>query len=671
MTLPLAALLQGAVAGGPTGQTYVDDVFSTYLYTGNGSTQTITNGIDLAGKGGMVWIKSRNLGQDHSIWDTTRGTSSELRANSTIQAQTVTNGVTAFGASGFTLNGAYGATNDSVGTYVSWTFRKAPKFFDVVTYTGTGSSQTISHSLNQTVGVLVIKRISGTGNWATFARTGGAAGATQYAYFNTSAGLNLTAAAGATGIGAEAAGFITSTGFKPNDLSGSGGAGNADNINENGSTYVAYLFAHDPSADGIIQCGSFTANGGGSDLTINLGWEPQYVMMKNVSVSNDWHVFDTSRGFGVDRPINLLRANTSGAEQVETGSSYFGIYANGFKTLVSSGGFSYAAGNTVIYLAIRRPNKPPTTGTQVYNAIAYTANDTDGRKLSGIGFPPDLVSIDPRSSYTTPGGPNWFSRLTGNGRFLTTASTSAELDGSSNSNGILGQDDFTVSRNGTNVWSNVGSYLYILHAFRRAPGVFDVVCGDSGDATVARTHSLGVKPELIIEKYRDIASQWDVYCDRLNGGVNPEDYYLELNGISAQMSSTDVWGAAGPSASYFYKSVVAPYKAVFYLFASKAGISKVGSYTGNGSSQTINCGFSAGARFILIKRTDATGDWYVWDSTRGIVAGDDPHLSLNTTAAEVTTDDSIDPDNSGFIVNQLAATNINVTSATYIYLAFA
>jgi hypothetical protein len=107
-----------------------------------------------------------------------------------------------------------------------------------------------------------------------------------------------------------------------------------------------------------------------------------------------------------------------------------------------------------------------------------------------------------------------------------------------------------------------------------------------------------------------------------------------------------------------------------YLFATLVGISKVFSYTGNGSSQTINCGFATGARFVLIKRTDAAGDWYVWDTVRGLVAGNDPHISLNTTSAEVTTDDSIDPDSSGFIVNQLSATNINVTSATYIGLAY-
>jgi hypothetical protein len=110
---------------------------------------------------------------------------------------------------------------------------------------------------------------------------------------------------------------------------------------------------------------------------------------------------------------------------------------------------------------------------------------------------------------------------------------------------------------------------------------------------------------------------------------------------------------------------------VAYLFASCPGVSKVGSYTGNGSSQTIDCGFAAGARFVLIKRTNAAGDWYVWDTARGIVSGNDPHLSLNTTAAEVTTNDTIDPASSGFIVNQVSATNVNVSSATYIYLAIA
>jgi len=100
-------------------------------------------------------------------------------------------------------------------------------------------------------------------------------------------------------------------------------------------------------------------------------------------------------------------------------------------------------------------------------------------------------------------------------------------------------------------------------------------------------------------------------------------------------------------------------------------VSKCFSFTGNGTSQTINCGFTAGAKFVLIKRTDSTGNWLVADTARGIVSGNDPLLYLNSTAAEVTTLDWIDPDNSGFIVNQESTANANVNNATYIGLAIA
>ena len=100
-------------------------------------------------------------------------------------------------------------------------------------------------------------------------------------------------------------------------------------------------------------------------------------------------------------------------------------------------------------------------------------------------------------------------------------------------------------------------------------------------------------------------------------------------------------------------------------------MSKVGSYTGNGSSQTIDMGFASGARFFLVKRTDSTGNWWVYDSTRGITAPADPALALNSTAAEVTSADAVDPTNVGLIVNQEATCNINVSGATYIYLGIA
>ena len=157
----------------------VEDVFSTYLYTGTGSTQTITNGIDLAGEGGLVWLKSRNGSSSafHIIYDTERGTGPNGGrifggTASTNGADTQSDGLQSFNSNGFTLgaNLFENGTNASYGTeYCSWTFRKAPKFFDVVTYTGDGTSnRQIPHSIDGPVGFILIKSTSGTGNWLLF-----------------------------------------------------------------------------------------------------------------------------------------------------------------------------------------------------------------------------------------------------------------------------------------------------------------------------------------------------------------------------------------------------------------------------------------------------------------------------------------------------------------------
>jgi hypothetical protein len=109
---------------------------------------------------------------------------------------------------------------------------------------------------------------------------------------------------------------------------------------------------------------------------------------------------------------------------------------------------------------------------------------------------------------------------------------------------------------------------------------------------------------------------------------------------------------------------------IIYLFATCPGVSKVGSYTGTGADLNVDCGFTTGARFILIKRTDSTGDWYVWDSARGIVAGNDPYLLLNSTAAEVTALTTLTHP-SGFTVTSSAPAALNASGGSYIFLAIA
>jgi len=144
--------------------TYIEDVFSTYLYTGNGSTQTITNGIDLSTKGGMVWTKSRSNAQNNWIFDTSRGPNSPLMPNSNIgvsdnyttyfsPATNIVLGTT----TGYSIGTGTGGLNTNNFTYVGWTFRKQPKFFDIVTYTGTGSARTITHNLGSVPGCIIVK----------------------------------------------------------------------------------------------------------------------------------------------------------------------------------------------------------------------------------------------------------------------------------------------------------------------------------------------------------------------------------------------------------------------------------------------------------------------------------------------------------------------------------
>lgn len=625
-----------ATSGGEAqaaGGGYVDDVFSAYTYTGNGSTQTINNGIDLAGKGGLVWTKNRGTAQIHFLTDTIRGASSQLYTNNTNAAGVSTEIVTSFNSNGFSL-GQY--QNENIQSFVSWTFRRGPKFFDVVTYTGNGASnRALSHQLNADVGMVMVKATSTTGDWWVFHRS--ATGDLV---------LNTTAAQTASKANIPSA---TSSTFTVNG-----------SANTSGVQYVAYLFAHDPSADGIIQCGSFSISGG-TTATVNVGFEPQFLVSKRIDSTQDWQMFDSMRQFGADFNASAtLLANTSGAETAQGTTARVSVTSTGFRWNPAT------STETHIYLAIRRSNKPPTTGTQVYNAIARTGTSA-AATVTGVGFAPDALIVSSRNSA---GNPNAFlNRLVGASSWI-----------ESNRNTMLSEQYNDAAhkflQDGV-YWNNASDHInnntisYINHFFRRAKGFFDIVCDTGTGVAHSVNHGLSAAPEFIIRKSRSGATQWDCWHSALAATEK-----LVLNFTAAKVTDTAAWNSTFPTSTQFTVGTGANVNTnaatyVTYLFATLAGISKVGSYTGNGTSQTINCGFSTGSRFILVKRTDATGDWYVWDSVRGIIAANDPHLSLNTTAAEVTTDDSVDPEAGGFIVNQNTATNINVNGGQYIFLAIA
>jgi hypothetical protein len=637
----LTGMMQAAAGTGGGDKLYIEDVFSTYLYTGNGSTQTITNGIDLAGEGGLVWTKIRNTGDSHALQDTERGANKILYSNAT-NAEITESWNYVFNSNGFSLNNNSAQVNRSPNTYASWTFRKQPKFFDVVTYTGTGSATTVSHNLGSVPGCIIVKRTDNTGDWQVYHRANTANPETDYLVLNTDA--------------ATADSNTRWNDTQPTDAVFS--LGTEATVNASGGTYVAYLFAHDAGGfgltgtDNVISCGSFTTDGSGN-ATVDLGYEPQWVLFKRPNATTDWLIKDTMRGFGVNFSQNLF-PNLSNAEG--SGGSVFGINATGLNV---SG---VSAGNTYIYIAIRRgPMKVPTTGTSVFGLNARTGTGANATVTGSAGVS-DAVIVKNRGSAVAS---LFSSRLTGTG-YLVTSTTAAEVAAATQ---ILQANPWDVMdgvKVGTeSTITNASANTFINYLFSRAPGFFDVVCYTGTGSAATHTHNLGVKPDFMFIKCRSDAQEWKAYAGSLGAG-----FVLFPNSTAAAgtAGSSSVWDSTEPTATNFTTGfgMTNGETYVAYLFASVAGVSDIGTYTGNGSSVTVTTGFQP--RFILVKRTDSTGNWIVGDSARGLPAGDDPFFLLNTDAAETTNQDWVDVSATGFTVNETAA-NANVNTGTYLYLA--
>ena len=649
---PITAKLMSA-AGAASDPIYVDDVFAASPYQGTGSTLTIDDGIDLSGEGGMVWIKGRSNTTNNMPWDPERGARKYLITDSTNAESTSGSnaGLTQFNSNGFTLGSNWNTENFSPYYYCAWTFRKCPGFFDVVKYTGDGQAgRQISHSLGSTPGMVIVKRIdAGSSKWAVW-HTG--AGDNYRLYLNENTSQNYTDSH------IRSASSTTFTVGSDYDVNTSGGA-----------EYIAYIFANNDQSFGtagnesIIKCGSYSGNSGSQ--SINVGFEPQFVLVKGKNTTSNWQIHDTSRKFALigTGEAGSLRANKDWPEYVNANRMH--VTRTGFEFDSESSSDCNASGVTYIYMAIRRENKPPEAATEVFKPIVSTsANNKD------VGFPIDLCI----SQRTNGANCNWSDRLrslitrTGthyvHSYYFTTANSNAETtDNSANQDTHVIDFDFEGFTQGT---SNELSTLN----FKRAPGFFDMV-GYAGTSTIrTQAHSLGVVPEMIMIKDRD--------------GNYPT---LWVNGMSTSASISPA-STGGETYSKNPHNGTAPTSSVFtlrnesdvnfnghdyiaYLWATLAGISKVGTYTGTGNDLDIDCGFTNGARFVLVKRYDTTGNWIYWTSEMGIVSGTEAYLRWNTSNSKQTGYDYIDPLNSGFTITSNAPSELNASSGKYLFLAIA
>jgi hypothetical protein len=320
-------------------------------------------------------------------------------------------------------------------------------------------------------------------------------------------------------------------------------------------------------------------------------------------------------------------------------------------------------------MAIRRPMKVPTDATTVFKPVLRTGTGTDTTVVSG--FVTDSV-ITGNIIYSDPKYSTW-DRLRGN-RYLLTTTTDAEVTAGTN---IVPANPWDVM-NGFKVGPSSGitnggnDNQYATYMFARRPGFFDEVCYTGTGTATNYNHNLGVVPELYIIKRRSGSSSWivggTVFSSATANYIPLENIALQTQANTWQTPTATTFGIGTAFASD--NSLNASGQTyVARLFASCPGVSKVGSYTGNGATQTISCGFTGGARFVMIKRTDATGDWWVWDTARGMVAGTDPRLALNSTTTP-SNNNWVYTTTGGFEI-VTSTSSVNASGGSYIFLAIA
>ena len=417
-----------------------------------------------------------------------------------------------------------------------------------------------------------------------------------------------------------------------------------------------------------IKCGAYKGVSSHSDIKqVNVGFEPQWVLIKNTGLAKAWVVLDSNSMWTALESTNVefLRPNTADAASDGTMAR---LTSTGFvckdSSFVNGGGSEY----NFIYVAIRKSDghvgKPPSAGNEVFTPIAGSANAPMFKANNHLV---DLT-IQANSNYaTTTTDRNLTSRLSDG--FIVQPNTTAAQIGNS-----YQKFDYPT---GTSSYTG-GSGIRFGWLWKRYSGV-DVV-GYKGDGYSERRirHNLKNTPEMIWTKNRSSVGSWRCWHKYLNGGgVNAAKYYLELNDTTSQTANGDIYGGQNGVLPNSTDWAVGGNAGInengsFHLamaFASVSGISKVGSYTGSGSEQTITLGFQP--RLLIVKKytgSPAT-NWYIIDTVRGWGSGDDKYLELSSDAAHADHDFGA-PTSTGMTLPG-GEEAFNASGSSYIYYAHA
>jgi len=522
MSSMMCGMLLGA--GVVSKKTYVDDVFSTYLWKGNGNSgRTITNNIDVSGEGALVWMKSRSTGHVNVLFDTERGANQRLRSDSSLAQNNTDTLQPSFTSSGFTV-GSGNEVNGSGNDYTSWTFRKAPGFFDIVQYSGNSvTNRQISHNLGSNVGMVMIKCLDSSDGWAVWHRD--LPNTTDWLALEENWEADKYPDTNGSLFGTSPA--RTSTYFT---------VGFSGRTNQNGQNYIAYVFAGGES----ITDKAVEFDGTNDYLTIpdnddwNLGNTFTLEAWVNLDVLNGYNVIISQSGSGGNSWYMSVNSNGScqfydfnGGEQIDSASSAVSAntwthiaivansgtaqwYVNG--TASGSSGSLNVAGNT------SNVNVGAQNGGFKVNGEISNLRLTKGQALYTSNF----AVPDQELTRTSQGA------ISSNVKLLC-------CNGSSATSSTVTPD--TISATGSPSVTTNNSIFDDPAAF---------TFGDSGDQTVIKcgsyvgaggwtTVDIGWQPQWVIVKRTDSAQNWfiwDTMRGWFNGSAGDKELYPNL--VSAE-----------------------------------------------------------------------------------------------------------------------------------------
>lgn len=310
----------------------------------------------------------------------------------------------------------------------------------------------------------------------------------------------------------------------------------------------------------------------------------------------------------------------------------------------------------------------------VGQVLLYSGNSTT-QSITGADFSPDLVFLKRRNGGSSGATNPWADTVRGAGVHLSSSSTLNEV---SDANGLTSFDTNGFSVGNSGQWNASGAD-FIACVLQEVAGAFDIVGYTGTGVAHAENHNLGVIPELMIVKTRSVGGQlWAVYAAPLS---SPATKVLQLQSNTTETVNSVFWNDTAPTSTQFTVGTANATNAnggtyIAYLFASLNPGVKVGSYTGDGATNgpVITVGFRP--KFVIIKRTDNNGDWVIFDNVRDASSPHNTyhHLNVGGLATETVTTNSaggVDFLSTSFQSIDSAAADINISGATYIYLAIA